>query len=824
MSHQLVFELTLLSDYHVGSGHRSGTEIDSQLLREADGRPALRGTTLAALMRDGLQRLLAQPPLAAYRCCRASDPANPDPALPAYCGQHNPLIDDCPVCRLFGSARHPRPWRFSSAWVVGATGRDEPAIARQPSFAGLGSQPTTRVRIDPRVRRAAARQLFTEEVGDGRLRFRFAVTWQAPGEPTAEDQAFLVAAARMVRALGASRRRGRGECRLHLAAPQVEAAYLETFRHNCLETVYQPPAPAPRHWPTLPPVLPAPAGETPYRVWVIARLDEPLIMAKTPTSGSAFESLEYIPGTLLLGALAGRAAARNKLSEDGQAYQTFVAHFLRGQVKFGFLYPATFPARVSSLLIPAVPAPKDLLTCKRHPFGHRSAHATQGYATTPSSQSLRCPDCQAEALEAVSGYLSLKPWSRHVVVGKREEMHNEMDPLTGRVRTGQLFGYVTLEAGHYFVGELICASLDAWQTLQMMVGLQDNQPATFRLGKAVRRGYGRVTLHFTAGQAAPWVGQPLAQRVPDPTVPLTMTLLTDAIVTDTWGRYETGFSEGWLSQALQLPAGEHVELLRAFSSTRPVDSFNNQIGLPRQQDLAIAAGSAVGLRYQGQLSPDQFRAQLARLEEEGLGWRRGEGFGQVAFNHPIYRLVAGQFASWEDEDVEIELPEVMQPASAQNGHLLLVEDSFRRQWRAELERTERKNGRATPVYDWRKVEKPEFVAVARLLLARRQHPLETITEQLANLGQLEKHLPQPERVINGQSIEKREQKPFFKEGEGQNGLKVIRAALDKLAELLASLHNDNVPAEMASRLQVVGLEMVAGYVAQAAEKAREKTG
>lgn len=57
---KLEFSLTLNSDYHIGAGYGIGTQVDSALLRDADGVPVLRGSTVEGLLRDGLWRLLVE--------------------------------------------------------------------------------------------------------------------------------------------------------------------------------------------------------------------------------------------------------------------------------------------------------------------------------------------------------------------------------------------------------------------------------------------------------------------------------------------------------------------------------------------------------------------------------------------------------------------------------------------------------------------------------------------------------------------------------------------------------------------------------------------
>src|ERR1700730_16429367 len=99
MSITLQFEIELLSDYHVGSGHGRGATVDSTLFRDSDETPALRGTTINGLLRDGLWRLVKDSVLSQQQRCAASGL----PETVRFCGQGDPLAPPCPICRLFGS-------------------------------------------------------------------------------------------------------------------------------------------------------------------------------------------------------------------------------------------------------------------------------------------------------------------------------------------------------------------------------------------------------------------------------------------------------------------------------------------------------------------------------------------------------------------------------------------------------------------------------------------------------------------------------------------------------------------------------------------------
>lgn len=795
MTTKLTFEITLNSDFHVGSGYRKGSEIDSALLRESDGRPALRGSLLGQLLRHAGRELLTTSALARpeYNRCSASSGL----ASLRYCRQKDPQQPECPMCHIFGSPNRPRSWEFSSAWLKEA---QKPGPETTLPGGDWGAQSVTRVRINPRTRRAADDQLFIEEVGDSRLVFQFSANWNGSGDADAADVAFLVAAARNLRHLGKSRRRGRGECQVHLVAvndqPTTSNAWLEKFKALWIDQTWQPPVEEAVHdWVSIGAITQSQTA--PFRVQVVARLEEPLLVARRASAGNQFETLTIIPGSVLLGALAARTNFK-----DPAHYATLVHLFRRGLVRFSFLFPAK--AGAGGDLYPAFVAPSDVFRCKQHPaddFAHIHPDQSFGLDTEKPVQCPACPpeDCAMESLKGENALQSLV--SGRMVrfsVQKREEMHIRLNPENLRVVTGDLFSYVALEAGQFLVGELVCRDQDTWESLKREAALPDpDQAVELRLGKATRRGYGLVTVVFSPQAEDPM--PPLRQRLPDPRQPFRLLLLSDTIVVDRWGRYPASFSPDWLPEALGFSAdGQALKILRGFSKTRPVDGFNNQIGLPRTRDTALMAGSAVGLQVTSEnMTDEQIWQMFEAVEAFGIGMRRNEGYGQVIINHPLYNELER-----EDEyfSVQIPVPLVLQEVPDIQDNLVIREAVFCQEWATRLE--EFRN----------EFENIEFEAVARFLRSLSSTPIDRLSVQLGEFGKPDlKRLP-GKPLLPGDPQEpyaSRSNKPFFMEGVGEKGIKLIQI---KIAELKRIAKTD--------QQRRLGVLVLADTIAEAAQRAR----
>jgi CRISPR-associated protein Csx10 len=552
----------------------------------------------------------------------------------------------------------------------------------------------------------------------------------------------------------------------------------------------------------------APEGQS-VRVRVIAYAGEPLLIAQRASAGNQFETQMTVTGKTLRGALAAQAASTFDLSDEA-TYRAFADLFLRGSVRFPTLLPMQLEVDDGDggkmKLYPAIPVPGDGFACKVH-----SSHPIQ-WATRPE-EGKDAPDrtCLApvtgkekgcgKPVKAVRGkFLPLRAGEKPFTPQQRDEMHIRIDHETGRVAHGQVFEYIPLEAGQYFAGEMICTDANAWQVLQAFVGLEaqgeGSKVVPIRLGKGRQRGYGQVMLWLKEIQGTPplWIGRPLEGadgkpgRLANGERGFTLTLLTDAIVVDTWGRFATGFDPAWLAEVLsdeaKKIAAEDVEIVgqRAYAATRLVDGFNSVQRLPRWRDVALAAGSTVRLRVNG-LTDEEMLSRLKAIEENGIGLRRNEGYGQVAIDHPVY----GDFEGLANVSLEVtDLPDALQIGgpldSARGGFLKWVQDLATQPW-------DRCAGSAAI--------KGAFAALARWLVAYQEEPPDDLTKVLDTLLASNEVTPanvptalagvlpgpgEPDRRLAKEIIEAYGTRDKAnKLHEAPNGVKLIRDALRELS-------------------------------------------
>ena len=803
MSIRLDFEIALCSDYHVGAGYGLGSAVDSALLRDADNIPVMRGTMLNGLLRQGLYDLLQLPILENKQKCQQSGKN----VTTTYCGQWHSTEDPCPICAVFGSPSHMKRWRFSSA-------RPAELITPQRNHKNwhpgeTAAQINTRVRVNPRTRRAANNQLFSQETGDGRLRFRFSVDCLAEDAAAWAEAEWLVAAARMVRHLGSARRRGRGECEISLVkiAPILAEAQSTILDRFAARLQGRPPvinlAPHPQITP-LPKITAA--VHQPYRLRVWMRLDEPLLVSRRADTGNQFETVQSIPGTVLRGALAWRIAHRFGAKLDNPAdpiYQDFVTLLFSDAVRFSSLLPLGIDPASPNQAYLSIAAPKDLVTCELHPgYSEGGQHGHEVWSKTNDESPEYCPHCHSEStgekvqvgVESLDNFITLNRGGLRSDRQPRQsvEMHISVNPVSGRVKGGELFGFVTLDAGQYFMGEIVCADKDTWTTLRQMTGLKDGQEVnTLRIGKASRRGHGKVSVICTESTHSPWHGADLAIRVTDPEQVI-VTLLSDTIIVDDWGRAAQGFANDWLHQELGLPQSATVQVFteRAFSTVRGFQSFNAKLGLPKYRDTVLAAGSTTLLQFKG-IDLAALQDLLRAAETKGIGLRRNEGFGVVAFNHAVHQ------GKWSEGFLNV--PDGLSLETNLKTHKLTKLRDFEKEWGQILDNIDTKRFAQSPLE-----------ASARILQTTSGKNAALATERLEHLGE--------QTQVLTSALKGRDKTNFYKEGDGEPGMKIALDHLKKL-ETLIQEQEGFVP-EDEWQLWKIGMERLAERIAG---PARQKT-
>jgi CRISPR-associated protein Csx10 len=364
----------------------------------------------------------------------------------------------------------------------------------------------------------------------------------------------------------------------------------------------------------------------------------------TATLGNVSESLDYIPGTYLLPHIT--KVLRNKLGN-----QVFQA------VAYGDLQ--VLPATVEVNKERGLPVPKSIYYDKMSGgFDKQKDGKTTVYNLLKEKDKIETGEQKkgyrsgyVQALDSVKGKL---PSYRNTP--KTLLMHNTVEDKVQHPteNVGGVYSRETIAAGTTLRGEIrfkksLVAELDAssnwWTDLSGYV----------RLGTSRKDDYGLAKLELKkddeTNTIAPKTFEPKSKLDSNDSKRLTVYLPSDCLLRNANLRQTNLVDE----LAKELGKKLDVALNRIKSNdkettslvmTRRIESWHEGWGFPRPTLIAMEAGSCVVLQADKDLDLDA----LKNLEAEGIGERRGEGYGQVRLNPPLLTQAINEWKAATEPD------------------------------------------------------------------------------------------------------------------------------------------------------------------------------
>ena len=202
---------------------------------------------------------------------------------------------------------------------------------------------------------------------------------------------------------------------------------------------------------------------------------------------------------------------------------------------------------------------------------------------------------------------------------------------------GALFKYEAMQPDQSFQGAVL-GTEDDLKNLQ--VWLKDMK--TIKLGRSRSAQYGNADFEWV--DAAP---QNLSGRIewegfidtsnPANTPPLLpdnrliITVLSPVLAVNEKGHPDTSFPLHELANILDLKTHDALTLTASYARTEMIGGYHTHLRLPRQQYPAIAVGSVFEFALKQPLS-EKGKKGLMKLEQNGIGIRKGEGYGRIAVN------------------------------------------------------------------------------------------------------------------------------------------------------------------------------------------------
>lgn len=368
-----------------------------------------------------------------------------------------------------------------------------------------------------------------------------------------------------------------------------------------------------------------------YRI--SAKLCSPLMIQQN-RQAYAPNTLPYLPGSTLRGALAAKYLREGNLPED----KVFRKLFLDQPVSFPDLLPAPDSDTVSSVL------PVTAVSCKRKP-GFRAADmhgVADMLALTAFSrisgkaaetEEWECPECK-EDMKPFSGFWKAdKEAPVRFVPTVSSQRHTGISRLTGAVAESVFFMTQTIsdfykdaETKEYKPQHLNACIYLGEEELEYLSPLLEGPVFA---GADRTRGFGELDLGIHECSAPVpdienW-NQAFQKKlgkygqVPEG-IYFSITLQSHAVLTDIFLRPVSDIPELEISDIEKVMKVVKPETIRGWQSAW---------GLAKPDDMAVSMGSVYLYRYTGE-NMDKLKQTLSELLKKGIGLRKEEGFGKIS--------------------------------------------------------------------------------------------------------------------------------------------------------------------------------------------------
>jgi len=598
--------ITMLSDWHIGSGTGRRGDIDRLVKRDRNGLPYLPAKTITGIWRDACELLASGLDEGAKN------------------GYFSRLVDylfgDQPALVEGAIATSPREAALSVRAAhfpesLRNALKNKPILKEAIAFVKVG------VAIDPDNGCAIEDNLRFEEVVRGGITLNADCHLNLPENSDLQNLCFalLAASTKFFEKIGGKRRRGNGQCSVIIEGIPTDKWINWLGEYLNSENLALPEIPKPNIQEHELKVGERNKGNE--NSWQIVHLKietlSPIAIAKR-TVGNVVETLDYIPGSHLLRMV--RRQLVKHYADLASTIDTAIAH------NDLVITNATISINENR----GYPTPFILSGEK---LGGGLAKGAKIYNRFVDDLS-GTTQLKAER----GGYLNCaisndgKPtYPSYQKVDTTTETHNIVEDAVQRptANTGGVYTYEAIAAGTIFQAEVRVRKHIANTTAQTKQNWQKILDGETAIGQSKKDDYGRVKVEVLIVNLDPETSTTSNPKAKN----LKVWLLSDVLLRDDRLRPTTDFS--YLQKELESELG--ITLTQSnknigIARSHRIDSWQVRWQKPRPSLVGIGAGSCINFDVSlGELD----LAKLAEIERSGIGERRAEGYGQVSFNHPL---------------------------------------------------------------------------------------------------------------------------------------------------------------------------------------------
>ena len=340
-----------------------------------------------------------------------------------------------------------------------------------------------------------------------------------------------------------------------------------------------------------------------YRITTLS----PVLFVMNVGDTNMVATRDYIPGSVVMGLFAGEFIRKNSLDSNAHTNPTFYQWFLQGDVRFTNAYILSQAEREQFQKYFPIPLS----------IQHEKNNENTFY-------DLLFPDDTVEQPVYEGGFGRMEGkrlyWQP---VNKSLNFHHQRDPEKGTVREGMIFNYESMDANQAFEGNI----LGGCEALKEVLAMFPNAQTAY-IGRSRNAQYGKIRFEFISNEPEEFVSEIdgfTANKLEIENGEVTLTLLSNTIICNDNGLSTMEVTE--LENLLRNSLGKSIVVKKAFIKADEVENFVSVWRLRRPSEVCFKAGSCFLLEG---ISPE-YKEKLFGLQRNGIGERRGEGFGRIVF-------------------------------------------------------------------------------------------------------------------------------------------------------------------------------------------------
>ncbi|MGB9929008.1 MAG: hypothetical protein ACPK85_11485 [Methanosarcina sp.] len=342
-----------------------------------------------------------------------------------------------------------------------------------------------------------------------------------------------------------------------------------------------------------------------YRIKTLS----PIILPQISGDTNMVSTMDYIPGSVILGVFAEKYVIENKLGSDAHKDSNFHSWFLNSSLSFTNAYLTDMDGTAAVECYPVPLSINSLKTDENQVFD-LMREKINGQTKSPSSY------CYIENNDI-----------RFASVKRSINFHNaRKNRLKGRSDDGSIFNYESIDQNQEFTGRIIGTKKE----LELFLEKFESEMKV-RIGRSKNIQYGQVILSLLSNGPEIFVSEIPSFKPEEVNSNFSLTFLSSTIIYDRNGFPSTSLMDlkSYLADNLKVDL-KNINISKAFMKSEIVETFVSKWLLKKPSETAIKAGSCFCINIEG--FDDNARNSLLELLETGIGERTGEGFGRFAID------------------------------------------------------------------------------------------------------------------------------------------------------------------------------------------------